>query len=251
MQLDELIAKAVSVDGVRLIRAWLTDVRPEEMRVLGDRIKERSEAVVAVLGSAMEKKASILAVASKQAVERGAHAGKLVRELSAKLGGSGGGRPDSAMGGGSEPSRAQEALDAASACSVQCSNTESVFADIIIKYDRMKADCWTVCFAKLPWGAIPSMKVFENEDVVAFYDIAPQAQFHDVLFPACHRVGAEITTENSALVARVLRRPSRYRRAEGLSDGSRIVTKNAARWPGDGRPPDFHLLAGADMAASR
>jgi alanyl-tRNA synthetase len=113
-QLDELIAKAVSVDGVRLIRAWLTDVRPEEMRVLGDRIKERSEAVVAV-GSAMEKKASILAVASKQAVERGAHAGKLVRELSAKLGGSGGGRPDSAMGGGSEPSRAQEALDAASA----------------------------------------------------------------------------------------------------------------------------------------
>jgi alanyl-tRNA synthetase len=115
VQLDELIAKAVSVDGVRLIRAWLTDVRPEEMRVLGDRIKERSEAVVAVLGSAMEKKASILAVASKQAVERGAHAGKLVRELSAKLGGSGGGRPDSAMGGGSEPSRAQEALDAASA----------------------------------------------------------------------------------------------------------------------------------------
>ncbi len=101
---------------MRLIRAWLTDVRPEEMRVLGDRIKERSEAVVAVLGSAMEKKASILAVASKQAVEpRRARRKALVRELSAKLGGSGGRGARLRNGGGSEPSRAQEALDAASA----------------------------------------------------------------------------------------------------------------------------------------
>ena len=65
---------------------------------------------MAVLTSINDQKASILAVAGKEAVSRGVHAGKLIKELTAQIGGSGGGRPDSAMGGTSEIFKVDEAV---------------------------------------------------------------------------------------------------------------------------------------------
>ena len=65
---------------------------------------------MAVLTAAGEKKAAILVAASKDAIGKGVHAGKLVKALTALVGGSGGGKPDSAMGGTSEVFRVDEAL---------------------------------------------------------------------------------------------------------------------------------------------
>ena len=68
--------------------------------------------VVAVFAASNEGKASVLAVCGADAVKAGAHAGKLVKEITAQLGGKGGGRPDSAMGGAADLSKAQEVLSA-------------------------------------------------------------------------------------------------------------------------------------------
>lgn len=109
-QIKSLFANAKEVDGVRIITASFNDTTPDALRALGDKVKEFSEPVLAVLTSINDTKASILSVASKTANEKGVHAGKLIKELTAMVGGSGGGRPDSAMGGTSEVSKIDEAV---------------------------------------------------------------------------------------------------------------------------------------------
>jgi histidine triad (HIT) family protein len=104
-------------------------------------------------------------------------------------------------------------------------------------------------FCKIAEGAIPSKKVFENEDVVAFYDIAPQAPFHAVIIPRVHIASAaEITTDNSALVARVFEAAAVIAAQQGLSDGFRIVTNCGEKAGQTVGHLHFHLLAGRDMA---
>lgn len=109
-QIDGLFENAAEIDGVKVITAAFNGSKPDALRLLGDRIKERAEPIVAVLTSANDQKASILAVAGSEAVKRGVHAGKLIKELTAQIGGSGGGRPDSAMGGTSEVFKVDEAV---------------------------------------------------------------------------------------------------------------------------------------------
>lgn len=104
-------------------------------------------------------------------------------------------------------------------------------------------------FCKIAEGAIPSKKVFENEDVVAFYDIAPQAPFHAVIIPRTHIASAaEITKDNSALVARVFEAAAVIAAQQGLSDGFRIVTNCGEKAGQTVGHLHFHLLAGRDMA---
>ena len=80
------------------------------MRVIGDGVKDQSVPVVAILSSVNDEKATILVAASKSAVGLGVHSGNLIKQMTALIGGSGGGRPDSAMGGTSEIYRIDEAL---------------------------------------------------------------------------------------------------------------------------------------------
>ncbi|PWM22044.1 MAG: alanine--tRNA ligase [Oscillospiraceae bacterium] len=109
-QIQGLFANAKEIGGVRLVTGSFNDARPDALRALGDKAKEREEAVVAVLTSVGEKKATILAAASKSALAKGVHCGKLIKALTALVGGSGGGKPDSAMGGTAEIFRVDEAL---------------------------------------------------------------------------------------------------------------------------------------------
>ena len=109
-QIAGLFANAKEIGGVHLVTASFNDARPDALRTLGDKVKERPGAIVAVLTAAGEKKAAILVAASKDAIGKGVHAGKLVKALTALVGGSGGGKPDSAMGGTSEVFRVDEAL---------------------------------------------------------------------------------------------------------------------------------------------
>ncbi len=84
-------------------------------RSLSDKIKADHADTVAVIAVKSGEKLNFIAVAGKDAVSAGAHAGKLVGAVAAVTGGKGGGRPDSAMAGGRDVSKIAEALDTAKA----------------------------------------------------------------------------------------------------------------------------------------
>jgi len=107
------MAGAVTVKSVRLVTAALDGMQIDAARSLADEIKARYNDVVAVLAVAADGKLNFLAVAGKDAVAAGAHAGKLVGAVAAVTGGKGGGRPDNAMAGGRDTDKITEALNAA------------------------------------------------------------------------------------------------------------------------------------------
>ena len=104
-------------------------------------------------------------------------------------------------------------------------------------------------FCSIAAGEIPSTKVFENEDVYAFLDIAPQAPFHAVVIPKQHLVSAaDITSENSYLVAKVYEAIAEIARRENLADGFRVVTNCGEQGGQTVGHLHFHLLARRNLA---
>ncbi len=112
-KLDGIMADAVTVKTVRLVTAKLDGMQIDAARSLADEIKARYADAVAVLAINADGKLNFLAVAGKDAVAAGAHAGKLVGAVAAVTGGKGGGRPDNAMAGGRDADKIAEALGAA------------------------------------------------------------------------------------------------------------------------------------------
>lgn len=79
-------------------------------------------------------------------------------------------------------------------------------------------------FCKIAAGEIPSTKVFENDDVYAFLDIAPQAPFHAVVIPKKHiKCADEINAENSGIIAKIFEAIAIISKEQGLENGYRIV----------------------------
>ena len=99
------------VNGVKVVTAMFTNMRPDMLRKMGDEIKAREDDVVAVIAGVNGEKANLLTVAGKNAVAKGAHAGKIAGKVAALTGGKGGGRPDSAMAGIGDKFKIDEALD--------------------------------------------------------------------------------------------------------------------------------------------
>ena len=85
------------MSGLRVITKTLSDVDANTLRQMGDFLRDKEPAVVAVLAVPGEEKITFLAVCGKEAVARGVKAGELVKLVSGIAGGSGGGKPDSAM----------------------------------------------------------------------------------------------------------------------------------------------------------
>ncbi len=112
-KLDGIMAGAVKVGSVRLVTAKPEGMQADAARSLADEIKARYDDTVALLAIAADGKLNFLAVAGKDAVAAGAHAGKLVGAVAAVTGGKGGGRPDNAMAGGRDIEKLDEALAAA------------------------------------------------------------------------------------------------------------------------------------------
>ena len=109
-KLDAILSGAVSVKSVKLVTARLDGMQIDVARTLADEIKASNDDVVAVLAVATDGKLNFIAVAGKNAVVSGAHAGKLVGAVAAVTGGKGGGRPDNAMAGGRDADKIDEAL---------------------------------------------------------------------------------------------------------------------------------------------
>ncbi len=109
-RVSDLISGAKSVNGISVITADLGDMSVDAVRSLGDSIKDKNPSAVAVFAIHSGERLNFIAVCGKDAVAKGAHAGNILREVSALTGGKGGGRPDSAMSGGRDISKIAEAL---------------------------------------------------------------------------------------------------------------------------------------------
>ena len=99
------------VNGVKVVTAMLTNTRPDMLRKMGDELKAREADAVAVVAGVDGEKANLVVVCGKNAVAKGAHAGKIAGKVAALTGGKGGGRPDSAMAGIGDRFKIDEALD--------------------------------------------------------------------------------------------------------------------------------------------
>jgi len=110
--IDEMLAAATMIDGVRFVSLRIELDSAKTLREIGDRVRDKLGSGVAVLGGVLEGKAALLVIVSKD-LTRKFHAGNIVKEVAAIVGGSGGGRPDMAQAGGPLVDKLSEALSAA------------------------------------------------------------------------------------------------------------------------------------------
>jgi alanyl-tRNA synthetase len=108
---DQMLAGAVSVGAVKVLTVKMPGADAGKLRQTGDVLRDKDAAVVAVLAADNGDKVTFLAVCGKDAVKAGVKAGDIVKHVCTVCGGSGGGKPDSAMGGGKDASKMDEALN--------------------------------------------------------------------------------------------------------------------------------------------
>ena len=103
-------------------------------------------------------------------------------------------------------------------------------------------------FCKIIAGEIPSTKVYETDDVLAFRDINPQAPVHILVIPKVHIASVgEITAENSAVAAKCLEAIAVIAKQEGLENGFRVIS-NCGKDAGQTVfHLHFHILAGQSL----
>ena len=103
-------------------------------------------------------------------------------------------------------------------------------------------------FCKIAAGQIPSAKVYEDDQILAFRDIAPQAPTHILVIPKEH-IGsvAEVTEENASLVAHIFTVIPRIARAEGLAGGYRVVSNCGPDAGQTVQHLHFHILGGKPL----
>ena len=107
---DRILFGAHEVGGLKVITATVSEADGARLRQMGDLLRDKDPNVVAVLASVSGEKITFLCACGKEAVKRGIKAGDIIKQVSAIAGGSGGGKPDSAMGGGKDPLMVDNAL---------------------------------------------------------------------------------------------------------------------------------------------
>ncbi len=107
---ERFLYGAKTVNGLHVLTATVPDADANKLRGMGDLLRDKDSAVVAVLSSVKDDKITLLAVCGKDAIAKGIRAGDLVRQVCTCCGGSGGGKPDCAMGGGKDVMKLDDAL---------------------------------------------------------------------------------------------------------------------------------------------
>lgn len=103
-------------------------------------------------------------------------------------------------------------------------------------------------FCKIINGDIPSSKVYEDELIFAFRDIAPQAPVHVLVIPKEHLDSADdINEANSAVIARIFEKIPEIAKAEGITNGYRIISNCGADAAQSVKHLHFHILGGKPM----
>ncbi len=105
-------------------------------------------------------------------------------------------------------------------------------------------------FCKIAAGEIPSTKVYEDETILAFRDIAPMAPTHILVIPKEHIPSVDgITAENSGVVAHIFETIPRIAAEEGLTEGYRVVSNCGAHAGQTVHHLHFHILGGRELTA--
>lgn len=108
--LGDVMNQVKEVNGVRLLATAVEDVDMNGLRDLGDQLKEKLGEGVVVIASSASGKVNLIAMATDEAMEKGAHAGNLIKGIAALVGGGGGGRPNMAQAGGKNPAGIPDAI---------------------------------------------------------------------------------------------------------------------------------------------
>ena len=109
---DDMIRSAKEIGGVKVVTRKLSEGDANALRQLGDVLRDKDDAIVAAMVLQNGAKITIQVVCGKEAVKKGIKAGDIIKSVAPIMGGKGGGKPDSAMGGGSDASKIDEALAA-------------------------------------------------------------------------------------------------------------------------------------------
>ncbi len=103
-------------------------------------------------------------------------------------------------------------------------------------------------FCKIAAGEIPSSRAYEDDKVMAFYDLDPKAPVHILIIPKEHILSAaEITPENSAIVAHIYEVAAKLAREKHLTNGFRVVCNSGSDGGQTVPHLHFHLLGGRSM----
>ncbi len=111
-EFGEMLGAVPLVAGVPVLASTLTDASPATLRKMADRFRERHPSGVAVVASVENGRPILVAAVTDDLVQRGLHAGQLIKEVANRLGGDGGGRPTLAQAGGTDAAGLPEALAA-------------------------------------------------------------------------------------------------------------------------------------------
>ncbi len=109
---DRFLFSAKNMGGLKLVTAVRNDLEPNDLRKMGDFLRDKDDDIVAVLAAAAGEKITLQAVCGKNAVARGVRAGDIIKTIAPIVGGKGGGKPDSAMGGGKDVLKLDDAMAA-------------------------------------------------------------------------------------------------------------------------------------------
>ena len=107
---EKLLESAKEIGGMKILTAKVSGMDAAKLRQMGDMLRDKAANIVGVLASVNGEKPSFLAICGKDAVAKGLKAGEVVKLVCSTCGGSGGGKPDSAMGGGKDAAKVDEAL---------------------------------------------------------------------------------------------------------------------------------------------
>ncbi len=109
---DQFLMSAKAVKGLKVVSMSRSGMSADDMRKMGDFLRDKEPKVAALLAGVNEEKITFLAVCGKEAVAKGVKAGDIIKTIAPICGGKGGGKPDSAMGGGSDLLKLDDALAA-------------------------------------------------------------------------------------------------------------------------------------------
>ena len=109
-QADSVMFGAKTVKGLKIITGIFPELSADDLRLMGDMLRDKDESIVVVLSSVLGDKISLLSVCGDAAIKKGIRAGDLIKHVTAITGGSGGGKPERAMGGAKDELMLDNAL---------------------------------------------------------------------------------------------------------------------------------------------
>ena len=110
---DEILASVKEINGVKVAAYAVEGIDGNSLRDLGDKVRNKLSTGVVVLFSNVGGKVNLIAMSTKDVLDKGIHCGKIIKEVASIVGGGGGGRPDMAQAGGKKPENISQAVEKA------------------------------------------------------------------------------------------------------------------------------------------